>query len=68
MTAMGVLTDERETVSSAVGMVNPLIAVEEENESMNRPLESVLARPSAKSKEFWSMSAGFRENRSTALS
>lgn len=64
----GRLTDERETLSSAAGMANPLMVLEEPNGSMNWSLVSVLARPSAKSKDIGSMSAGVRENRSIALS
>lgn len=62
------LTEESETVSSAAGMVKPLMVVEDPNGSMNRSLVSVLARPSAKSKDIGSISAGARENRSMALS
>lgn len=49
-------------------MLKPLMAVGVPNGSMNRSLESALVKLSAKSKETGSMSVGFRENRSMALS
>lgn len=60
-------TEESETVSSAVGMLKPLMAVGVPKGSRKRSLESAV-RLSAKSKETGSMSAGFKENRSMALS
>lgn len=53
-------------MSSAVGMLNPLMAADVPNGSMKRSLESALVKLSAKSKETGSMSAGFKENRSMA--
>lgn len=61
-------TEESEMVSSAVGMLNPLMAVGVPKGSMKRSFESGLVRLSPKSKETGSMSAGFREKRSIALS
>lgn len=55
-------------MSSAVGILNPLMAVGVPNGSMKRSLESALVKLSAKSKETGFMSAGFNENRSMALS
>ena len=61
-------TDDRETASSAVGMVNPLIAEGVSNGSRKRSLVSVFVKLSAKSKETGSMSVGVNENKSMALS
>jgi hypothetical protein len=61
-------TEEGKTVSSAVGMLNPLMAVGVPNESITSFLESAMVRLSAKSKETGFMSVGSKENRSMALS
>ena len=61
-------TDERETVSSPLGTVNPLIAVEVSNGLMKRSLVLVLVRLSTKSNEIGSEFTEFSENRSMAES
>lgn len=55
-------------MSSAAGIVKPLIAVGVPNGSMNKSLLSAFVKLSAKSNGTDSISAGFRENRSIALS